>query len=130
MKVEISQRINHTGEVNRARYMPQNTSIVATKTVSSDVFVFDYSRHPKEPKNNDCTPNLRLIGHSKEGYGLSWSPLKSGNLLSASDDKTICLWDIEGNTLSGNDLQAHSIFSAHSDVVEVSKPQIPRKRKY
>lgn len=32
-KIEIIQKINHDGEVNRARYMPQNPFIIATKTV-------------------------------------------------------------------------------------------------
>lgn len=32
-KIEIIQRINHDGEVNRARYMPQNPFIIVTKTV-------------------------------------------------------------------------------------------------
>ncbi len=30
----------------------------------------------------------------QEGYGLSWNPNLNGHLLSASDDHTICLWDI------------------------------------
>jgi len=34
-KVEIIQKINHDGEVNRARYMPQNPFIIATKTIVS-----------------------------------------------------------------------------------------------
>lgn len=33
--IEIQQRINHDGEVNRARYMPQNHFIIATKTIVS-----------------------------------------------------------------------------------------------
>jgi len=118
MKIEICQKINHAGEVNRARYMPQQYSVIATKTVSSDVFVFDYTKHDSEPKGNQCVPDLRLTGHTKEGYGLSWSPLQEGHLLSASDDKTICLWDIKGNPLSGVTLNAKTIFSGHSDVVE------------
>ena len=36
--------------------------------------------------NGECTPELRLTGHQKEGYGLSWNPNLDGNLLSASDD--------------------------------------------
>ena len=36
-KVEIKKQICHDGEVNRARYMPQNPFILATKTVSSEV---------------------------------------------------------------------------------------------
>ena len=29
-------------------------------------------------------------------YGLSWNPNMNGHLLSASDDQTLCLWDING----------------------------------
>ena len=41
-KVEVTQKINHEGEVNRARYMPQNPYLIATKSVASDVYVFDW----------------------------------------------------------------------------------------
>ena len=36
--------------------------------------------------SGECSPDMRLKGHQKEGYGLSWNPNLSGNLLSASDD--------------------------------------------
>lgn len=36
--------------------------------------------------SGECHPDLRLRGHQKEGYGLSWNPNQSGSLLSASDD--------------------------------------------
>lgn len=36
-KIEVEIRMNHEGEVNRARYMPQNPVIIATKSPSSDV---------------------------------------------------------------------------------------------
>lgn len=48
-KIEIEIKINHEGEVNRARYMPQNHCIIATKTPTSDVLVFDYNKHPSKP---------------------------------------------------------------------------------
>ncbi|KAL0613555.1 Histone-binding protein RBBP4 [Plecturocebus cupreus] len=48
-KTEVKIKINHEGEVNRARYMPQNPCIIATKTPSSDVIVFDYTKHPSKP---------------------------------------------------------------------------------
>lgn len=95
MQVQIIQQINHDGEVNRARYMPQNPFIIATKTVNAEVYVFDYSKHPsKPPLDGACNPDLRLRGHNTEGYGLSWSQFKQGHLLSGSDDAQICLWDI------------------------------------
>lgn len=48
-KIEIEIKISHEGEVNRARYMPQNPCIIATKTPTSDVLVFDYTKHPSKP---------------------------------------------------------------------------------
>ncbi len=82
-------------QVNRARFMPQNPCVIATKTPFSDVLVFDYSKHPSKPDPlGICHPDLRLRGHQKEGYGLSWNPNLNGHLLSASKDHTICLWDI------------------------------------
>lgn len=95
-KVEIVQSILHTGEVHRARVMPQHSQYIATKSPSADVFVFDRSLHPTKPaaKGAVATPDFRLVGHDKEGYGLSWSPREVGLLLSGSEDTTICLWDI------------------------------------
>jgi len=118
-KIDIEIRINHEGEVNRARYMPQNQCIIATKTPSSDVLIFDYTKHPSKPDpSGECNPELRLKGHSKEGYGLSWNPNVNGHLLSASDDHTICLWNINANTQSARNLDAMMVFTGHTAVVE------------
>lgn len=99
-RVRIRQKINHDGEVNRARYMPQNTSIVATQTTSTDVFIFDTSKLPELTKT--CDPLLRLKGQSKEGYGLSWNQNIQGHLLSCSDDGKIFLWDINSESKNGS----------------------------
>ena len=74
--------------------MPQSPFIIATKTPSAEVLVFDYSKHPSRPgiqshieidlvidtlaylflslpsipdNATECRPELRLKGHSKEG---------------------------------------------------------------
>jgi histone-binding protein RBBP4 len=118
-KVNILQSINHDGEVNRARYMPQNPFLIATKTVSAEVYVFDYSKHPsKPPQEGTCNPDLRLRGHKTEGYGLSWSPFREGHLLSGSDDAQICLWDIHGLAKGTKTVEAKQIYTAHEGVVE------------
>lgn len=118
-KVQVVQQINHEGEVNRARYMPQNPFLIATKTVSAEVYVFDYTKHPsKPPADGKCNPDLRLQGHKTEGYGLSWSPFCEGHLLSGSDDAQICLWDISAVTKGSRTLHAKSIFQGHLGVVE------------
>merc|ERR1712142_1310920 len=118
-KIEIDIKINHEGEVNRARYMPQNPCVIATKTPTSDVLIFDYTKHPSKPDPNaGCSPELRLKGHSKEGYGLSWNPNLSGHLLSASDDHTICLWDLNTAAKEAKMLDDVRVFNGHADVVE------------
>ena len=90
--------------------MPQNPFIIATKTVSAEVYVFDYSKHPsKPPVDGACNPDLWLKGHNSEGYGLSWSLFKQGHLLSGSDDSQICLWDINA-TPKNKALDALQIF--------------------
>ena len=66
--VQIIQRINHPGEVNRARYMPQNPDLIATKAVSGEVLVFDRTKHSSEPERGGvCKPDIRLVGQSREG---------------------------------------------------------------
>lgn len=117
-KVQIVHQINHEREVHRARYMPQNPFLIATKTVSEHVYVFDVTKHPSKPaQDGEFRPDLTLRGHKKEGYGLSWSPFKEGHLLSAADDMTVCLWDIGGASRANRTLDALHIFQEHTGVV-------------
>jgi histone-binding protein RBBP4 len=68
-RIKVIQSINHDGEINRARYMPQNPNILATKTISGDVYVFDRTKHASEPAGDGiCKPDIRLKGQSKEGW--------------------------------------------------------------
>ncbi len=118
-RIQIVQQINHRGEVNRARSCPQNHFLVATKTVSADVYVFDYSKHPSKPNSDGiCKPDIKLTGHSNEGYGLSWSAITEGMLLSGSDDSQICVWDIKGLPDASSELAALNKFTGHVGVVE------------
>ena len=110
--------MNHEGEVNRARFCPHNPSVIATKGPNADVLLFDYVKHPSKPQDNKVTPQLRLTGHTKEGYGLTWHRRDEGKLLSASDDKTVCFWDVNGTTKDSVELPATTIFVGHEDVVE------------
>lgn len=94
-KFEDVQKIPHDGEVNRARYMPQTPALVATKSITAEVLLFDTSKYPaKPPPGAPCTPTLRLRGHKKEGYGLAWSPRTTGRLASAADDGLVVTWDV------------------------------------
>ncbi|KAL0489096.1 histone-binding protein rbbD [Acrasis kona] len=121
-RVDVVQRIKHDGEVNRARYMPQNFNYIATKTASGLVYIFDYTKHPSVPQEGGCDPLLKLKGHKKEGYGLSWNPRTEGRIASGSDDKLVCVWDIQGSLVNkdakGTELEPTLVFSDHGSVVE------------
>jgi len=115
-KIEITIKILHQGEINRARAMPQNPFVVATKSPSRDVFIFDMSKHPSVPRlEKGFCPEHRCTGHTREGYGLSWNPLSRGKLLSGSDDAKICLWDINE---AGARVPCVTSWGGHIDVVE------------
>lgn len=92
--VSETVRVAHEGEVNKARYMPQDPMIIATKAVNGNVNIFDIRKHPSIPRDTVCRPNYILQGHTQEGYGLNWSPLQKGLLASGSDDRKVCLWDL------------------------------------
>ena len=100
--------------------MPSKPNVIATKTVSGAVHVFDYTKHPSTPDASQRTarPELSLLGHEKEGYGLAWSPMKPGALLSGADDALICKWDVEATTRTARELQPLSVFKGHSAMVE------------
>ncbi|KAK4048583.1 Histone acetyltransferase type B subunit 2 [Microbotryomycetes sp. JL221] len=119
-RVQITQSINHTGEVNRARYMPQNPDLIATKTVMGEVYVFDRTKHASQPTNDQCKPDITLRGHTKEGYGLSWNPLESraGHLLSASEDTTVCHWDVNAYTKGESSIEPLTVYKGHTAIVE------------
>ena len=63
--------------------------------MSGEVHVFDYQKHPSFPVNKEVRPNLRLLGHEKEGYGLAWNSKDEGVVISGSDDGIICIWDLK-----------------------------------
>ncbi|KAG0502106.1 hypothetical protein HPP92_002178 [Vanilla planifolia] len=118
-KVQITQRIRHQGEVNRARYMPQKPSLIATKTCGSEVHIFDSAKRPQITSQDGDTgsPDIVLKGHSTEGYGLAWSSVREAYLLSGSYDNRICLWDV---AIATNEevIGAKEVFEAHEAAVE------------
>lgn len=77
--------------------MLQNPALIAAKTNIPEVFVFDSTKQLEDADVSSCNPDLRLRGHDKEGYGLSWSSFKEGYLLSGSNDCKICLWDVSAS---------------------------------
>ena len=104
VKFSIVQKISHKGEVNKARYQPQNPNIIATMCTDGRVLIFDRTKHPSVPPGPPyiVNPQIELDGHTGEGFGLSWSPFEAGNLATGAEDETVRLWYVHsyGNRCS------------------------------
>jgi histone-binding protein RBBP4 len=116
---KIVQKINHPGEVNKARYQPQNPDIVASLCVDGRVLIFDRTKHPLSPKDDGSIKfEAELVGHTKEGFGLSWSPLLEGHLVTGNEDTTVKTWDIKSGFSKGNKtIQPLATYTHHSATV-------------
>lgn len=93
VKFNVVQKIDHKGEVNKARYQPQNPNIIATMCTDGRVMIWDRTKHPSIPTGH-VNPQMELIGHTQEGFGLSWSPHEGGHLATGSEDETVRLWSV------------------------------------
>jgi histone-binding protein RBBP4 len=104
--------------------MPQNHFILATRGPSSELYIWDTSKHPSIPDEKVAfCPQGVCMGHEKEGYAMAWSPHTAGHLLSGSEDTTVKLWDVSAAyngsaSAAGTQIMATSTFLAHSATVE------------
>lgn len=85
--------------------------------------MFKYLITPSIPANpnqmvSDGHAVLRFREYQKEGFGLTWNPNLNGYLLSASEDHTIYLWDINATAKDYRIIDAKTTFTGHPDVVE------------
>jgi histone-binding protein RBBP4 len=89
-RIELETKIHHDGEVNRARVSPYNPyNLIATKTIKGEVHIFNYFKHPPKPTEPNARPEQRLLGHTAEGYGLSWNRNNKGYIASGSNDQKV-----------------------------------------
>ncbi len=116
VKMTIEQRIDHPGEVNKARYQPQNPNIIATMTNTGTILVFDRSKHSSMPTGT-VNPQAELRGHKKEGFGLCWNPHEAGKLATGSEDMTVCLWDLKVVNVNNKIVKPSRTYTHHTAVV-------------
>ncbi|ORD99041.1 HAT2 [Hepatospora eriocheir] len=85
-------------EINRARFCPQSPSIVACKTESADLLIYDTSKHPYDDPVGK--PNGVLKGHQDGGYAVSWNTKEFGELISGGRDKRVCVFNINNGLVN------------------------------
>lgn len=79
--------------VHRVRPMPQYPELCASSTMDGSINVLRSTYD--DLQNSRMEEFMVLKGHSKHGYGLCWSTLEQGKLLSSAEDSLVCLWDVE-----------------------------------
>ncbi|CAK7895353.1 histone acetyltransferase type B subunit 2 [[Candida] anglica] len=109
-RIKITKKFQNSSEINRARYMPQDPSTVATINGLGEV---DLYRLDDDKKSS----SVQFKPHTENGFGLAWSPHKKGHLLTASDDKTAVITDT--SVKSSESIVVRS--TSHTDVVNDAK---------
>lgn len=109
--IRITKKFKHDEEVTRARYMPQDSNIIATISGKGVVFVYDRTRETGEGFLS------ALEYHQENGYGLSFNSKDKGKLLTGSDDSNIAMWDVTSKSNS----PIATWESCHQDIVNDCK---------
>lgn len=118
IKFSVVQKVVHPGEVNKARYQPQNPNIIATFSPDNNVYVWDRTKHSSVPSDDIARPQATLSGHTGEGFALEWNPHTAGQLLSGGEDKIVNLWDLPRDfSLDTKTVQPARQFKHHSATV-------------
>ncbi|OBA21383.1 WD40 repeat-like protein [Metschnikowia bicuspidata var. bicuspidata NRRL YB-4993] len=104
-KPRVLQLINHHGDVNRLRYMPQNPDVLASANNVGDLSVYNRTKHAtirklgEELRINE--PQLRLVNSSgaraTDIFALDWNRQAQSVVVSASMDGQINVFDVQGN---------------------------------
>ncbi|KAI5185537.1 histone-binding protein RBBP4 [Nematocida homosporus] len=102
-KVRIVQKIPMPSEVNRARYMPGNSNLIAVRFDLPEVHLYDYTKHGSFPRESE--PNMVLAGHTEGGFGLVWHPVRENTLVTAGYDGRVCTYQIDQSTTPVAQLQ-------------------------
>jgi len=106
-KLLFRQSIPHDGEVHAAAVQPSTGTLVATRSPSPVVALYDLSQYPEGKLLARAAPTVRLAGHRSGGYGLAWHPTAAAVLLSAGEDGLILLWDVERGGSPVSTIQGH-----------------------
>eukprot|EP00668_Euglena_longa_P046277 GGOE01061961.1.p1 GENE.GGOE01061961.1~~GGOE01061961.1.p1 ORF type:complete len:491 (+),score=147.71 GGOE01061961.1:220-1473(+) len=88
-------KLRHDREVHRARYMPQSPDMVATKSSTGAVYLFDVAKDAPSSSTTSAH-QVAMAGTAGEGYALAWNAQREGLLLSG--DSALCCWDVSGGS--------------------------------
>lgn len=109
-KINVLQKINHWGDVNKLRYMPQNPDVIASSNNLGNLVIYDRTKHAsfKNSLIGEDTeinkPQLHLINEwnlsDSDIFAIDWNKQKEGVIISANMEGNINLYDIKSKFTS------------------------------
>ena len=116
--------LKHRGGINRIRCMPQLSSVVATWSDDSRVYIHNIHGElegveGRNAPSNSGKPVHAFAGHSAEGFGMAWNPHVVGQMVTGDCAGTCFLWQPEqGGTWTQTRIlsSSSSSFSSVEDI--------------
>lgn len=92
----LLQKINHVGDVNKLRYMPQNPDVIASANNMGDLVVYDRTKHSNTIAT--LTPQLRLAHNSHvDIFAVDWNRQREACIVAADTDGAVLIFDIKNS---------------------------------
>lgn len=104
IKFKFTQNIPVKSDVNKARYCPLATNIIACRTEDAEVLVYDYTKHGSDSSSG--APDTVFEGHESGGFALDWNKSNWTQLATGGRDFQINVWDL--NDLLVSNIKEHS----------------------
>ncbi len=97
MSLKITQSIPLPIDINKARYSPLATNIIACATPTDKIFVYDYTKHPSS--GSQTGPDITYKGHDGGGFALSWNKSIWSEFVTGGRDGKVKAFDINKGEL-------------------------------
>ncbi|KAG5497864.1 hypothetical protein GH5_02656 [Leishmania sp. Ghana 2012 LV757] len=88
------QSLTMDAAVLKIRAMPAETNIIAVKTASAFIGVYNLVQDLAQDETGQTVPDAVLRGHQLGGFGLCWNTLKPGFIASSADDGYVNYYDV------------------------------------
>lgn len=116
-KISVLQKVNHFGDVNTLKYMPQNPDVIASGNSTGNLLIYDRTKHSSYKNNiigentDIAQPQLQLgekttditSDDNQDIFALDWNKQKEGVITSGSMNGKVNLFDIKSQFVSKDD---------------------------
>lgn len=119
-KLKLLQKINHKGDVNTLKYMPQNPNIIASANNYGDLFIYERTKHSSLLRLDDEISKVQISlkssrsNNENDVFALDWNLQTSGIVASGDVNGNLNVYDIKKYNLKDLILNEDSYISNNS----------------